>query len=189
MSDPLDELDRLLLELPWEDDGLLLSGVDGLIAGAIVPLPPVANDDWLPLIWGGAAEAFPGDPERSARLVDLVVARKTEVVGELLRGAFAYRPLLDVDDPRGEILWQTWIDGFARATALREAAWRALLTHEDESLRAPARDLERLIQVDRGGKMPRRERDALTEEAPEMIPVLVELLYRGVRGLKRTGVD
>src|SRR5215210_6859682 len=146
MSDPLDELDRLLLELPWEDDGLLLSGVDGLIAGAIVPLPPAANEEWLPLIWGGGAEAFPGDPERGARLVELVVARKAEVIGELLQGAFAYRPLLDVDERSDEILWETWIDGFARATALREAAWRALLTHSDESLRAPALDLDRLIQ-------------------------------------------
>ncbi|HYW17323.1 MAG TPA: UPF0149 family protein [Allosphingosinicella sp.] len=189
MPDPLDELDRLLLDLPWEEDGLLLSGVDGLIAGAIVPLPPVANDEWLPMIWGGAAEAFPGDPQRSARLVDLAVARKAEVIGELLRGDFAYQPLLDVDERRGEIMWETWIDGFARALALCESAWQALLTHKDESLRAPALDLRRLIEVDRGGKMPRRERDALTEEAPGMIPVLVELLYRGVRGLKRAGVD
>lgn len=188
MSDQLDELDRLLLELPWEDDGLLLSGVDGLIAGAIVPLQPAANDEWLPLIWGGEAAAFPGDPERSARLIELVVARKAEVIGELL-GRSGYRPLYDVDGLNDEIMWETWIDGFARATALREAAWRALLTHSDESLRAPALDLDRLIQVDRGEKMPRRERDTLTEEAPAMIPVLVEMLYRGVRGLPRAGVD
>lgn len=185
MPDPLDELDRLLLDMPWEDDGMLLSEVDGLIAGILILPQPASNDDWLPLIWGGEARAFPNDPGRSARLVELVVARKAEVVGELLQGRLAYRPLYDVDELHDEILWEIWIEGFARATAMREAAWRALLTHEDEGLRAAARSLDRLIEVANGAKIPKRERDALTDEAPDIIPPLVEMLYRGVRGLRR----
>lgn len=188
MPDPLDELDNLLLDMPWDDDGMLLSEVDGLIAGILVLPQAAANDDWLPLIWGGEPQAFPDDPARSARLVELVIARKTEVVGELLRGDFGYRPLYDVDERHDEILWETWIDGFGRAVAMREAGWRELLTHEDEALSNAALDLARLIAVAGGRKIPKRERDALTEEAPDIIPLLVEMLYRGVRGLARAGI-
>lgn len=183
VPDPLDELDALLLGLPCEDEGLLLSGVDGLIAAVLVLPAPPAADEWVKLIWGEGEQAFPDDAARGRRLIELVMARKTEVVGELLRGGGAYGPLFDVDELRDEILWETWIDGFARGVALREAGWRALLNHDDPALRAAALDLDRLIAVDRREPMPRREREALTEEAPDMIPLLVETLYRGLRRL------
>lgn len=183
MSAALDELDKLLLDLPWEDDGLLLSGVDGLIAGSLVLPPPPADEEWLPLIWGHDGQAFPGDPARSARLAALVSARKIAVIGELLTNDPGYQPLFDSDPLGGDLLWETWIDGFARATESREAAWRAVLDHPDQALRAAARMLERLIAVDRREKMPKRERERLTEEAPERIPELVTMLYRGLRGM------
>jgi uncharacterized protein len=136
LSHDLDELGRLLAECPDEDETMLLSEVDGYLAGLLVSPHRIAKDEWLPRIWGGAAEAFPGDPARSAQLNALVLARKAQIAGELLLGGLAYAPVYEVDSRNDEVLWEIWVEGFAAAMAVGGESWDSLLETGDEDLGA-----------------------------------------------------
>lgn len=48
----LQELDELLLSLPAENEGMLVSEFDGFCAGLIVCPDMVRPGEWLPLVWG-----------------------------------------------------------------------------------------------------------------------------------------
>lgn len=180
--DPLDELDGLLLGLD-DDDLMLLSQVDGLIAAVLVAPGPLDEAVWLPAIWGGGEGPF--DAAAQSRLRTLVMARKATVVGELLRGDMAYGPLYDVDTNDDLPLWETWIEGFGAGIALAGEAWAALVDHPDEDLGAAALGLSLLIAL---ADDPRANPD-LAEQAPDLIPYLVETLYRRQRGLARVVLD
>jgi uncharacterized protein len=181
----LEELDQLLGQCPDEDETMLLSQLDGYLAGILVDPHPVPQEKWLPRIWGGAPQAFPGDPARSARLVDLALARKAEIVGELLRGGGAYAPIYDVDPRHDEVLWEIWIEGFSAAMALSGKPWDPLLDAGDEDLGAAFLGL--VMYVVRARELdPDDPEDAdVIANAPDMIPYLVETLYRRQHGLDR----
>lgn len=177
-ADPLDELEQLLLDPELPDAVMLLAQVDGLVAAALVA-PGLTEDQWLPLVWGGGETPF--DHPTRERLRTLLSARKAEVVGELLRGGMAYGPLYDVDPNDDVPLWEPWIEGFAADAALAGKAWETLLDHPDEDLGAAALGLTLLIAA---AEQPKRHRD-LAEQAPDLIPHLVETLYRRQRHLPR----
>lgn len=48
----LERLDDLLLSLPEENEGMLLSEFDGFCAGLIVCPDLVLPREWVPLVWG-----------------------------------------------------------------------------------------------------------------------------------------
>lgn len=116
LSCDLETLERLLFECPDVDGAMLLSELDGYLAALLVSPHPIAQDIWLPEIWGGGE--FPGEPQRCGLLTRLVLTRKAEVASELLQGDLAYLPIFDIDYNSNEVLWELWIDGFARAMAL-----------------------------------------------------------------------
>ncbi|HYJ84360.1 MAG TPA: UPF0149 family protein [Allosphingosinicella sp.] len=183
---PLDELEDLLLELPDDsDEAMLLSELDGYLAGLLVSPHPVAQEEWLKPIWGGGAEAFPGDPERSDRLVSLVLARKTEIAVALLQGGLAYQPVFDVFEHTGEVMWPLWAEGFGRAMALSGKDWDCLLETGDEDLGAAALGLVMYVAMAKGVPTNDAAEAEADEQAPDVIPYLVETLYRRQRGLER----
>lgn len=184
--DPIDELDGLLVDAANaadSDEMMLLSQVDGLIAAALVAPGPLDEAVWLPAIWGGGDAPF--DAAARDRLRALVMARRTAVVGELLQGDMAYGPLYDVDPNDDLPLWEFWIEGFAAGVALADAAWLSLTAHNDEDLAAAALGLSLLIAL---ADDPRRNPE-LAEQAPDLIPYLVETLHRRQRGLPRIVLD
>ncbi len=185
-SNPLEELNQLLIDLPWENEALLLSGVDGLIAGVLVLPEAIPNDEWLPLVWNSEEPAFPDDPALSERLTELVLDYKTVVVGELLKKGLVYQPVIDVFEQTDEILWETWVEGFERAVSLRKPAFEAMMDSSDVAISAAATGLALLMDVANREKMPRRQREEIIEDAPDMIPAMIGLLYRKQRGLPLT---
>ncbi|HEY1607056.1 MAG TPA: UPF0149 family protein [Allosphingosinicella sp.] len=185
LSAELQELNRLLLDCPDEDETMLLSELDGYIAGTLVDPHPVPAEMWLPRIWGGAAEAFPDDPARSARLVELVLARREEIVGDLLRGDLAYAPVYDVDPRDDEPLWEIWVEGFTAAMALSGKSWDPLLETGDEDLDAAFLGLTVYVAMVRGLRSEGTDDEDMLADAPDIIPYLVETLYRRQHGLDR----
>jgi uncharacterized protein len=182
---PLEELEDLLFELPDTDEAMLLSELDGYLAGLLVSPHPVAQGDWLKSIWGAGDEAFPDDRTQSDRLVSLVLARKAEIAVALLQGDLAYRPLFDVDERNGEILWPLWADGFGRAMEVSGKDWDCLLESGDEDLGAAALGLAMYVAMATGIPLGHEGEDEAYDQAPEVIPYLVETLYRRQRGLPR----
>lgn len=185
LPDPLVELDSLLAALPQgEAEAPLLTELDGLLAGTLISPVPIAEEDWLPLIWSGDD----GPPEGYVpppRLVELVRERRAEVAGALLLGGLRYMPVYDYDAD-DEPLWELWIHGFGWATTLWGEGWEeGIDQEEDENLAASLFGLVMLVAIERGMPVKKGEADELTETAADMIPYLVETVYRRRHGLAR----
>jgi len=115
--DYLDELDRLLLDLP---DAMLISQLDGFLTGIIVSPDLVKPGRWIRLIWAGddgdGEPGFETEVELQAFL-DLVMTHY-HVILESLSHPGAYAPVLETDTRTDETLWEMWVDGFSQAMAL-----------------------------------------------------------------------
>ncbi|MDF0489771.1 UPF0149 family protein [Sphingomonas sp. H39-1-10] len=173
----LRRLDDILYDLP--DDAMLLSELDGYLAGIATAPEPIAPAEWLPPIWGGLyGEAAPFDDPLDADLfADMVVARHGEILRDLGRGKL--QPIFDVDDRNGEVLWEIWIAGFAEAMALRDGAWRAA-SGDDAAALSYLRTLADI--ADNTTALTSIEVNAISDAAPGKIAGQVLRLYAARRG-------
>lgn len=162
----LRRLDDALADLPL-DDPMLLSELDGFLTGVLVCPDPIAQDEWMAVVWGSDDGGIaPFEDARDVRwFADAVVARLNEIGRDLARGK--PQPIFDTDDRNGEVLWEHWIDGFAAAMALRPDAWAALVDGGDpDSVDALAR-VSLLIAVAREeSSLDSVEINALQDQAP-----------------------
>ena len=172
----LRRLDEILYDLP--DDAMLLSELDGYLAGIATCPEPIEPGEWLPPIWGGLyGEAAPfEDPLDSALLADMVVARLAEIQRDLGRGKL--QPILDIDDRNGEVLWEIWIEGFALAMSLRPESWAAFAADADPQTGAALTYLLSLAAIAANDTpLTSIEVNAVSDDAPGAIPGQVARLY------------
>ena len=173
----LRRLEKLLLELPDDDEQMLLSGLDGFLAGILVCPDLIMPGEWLPMVWGGGDED--GKPvlentRQAEQLVGLVMEHYSALSRSLQNGR--HTPVYDVDTQNDEILWGTWIDGFEQAMALRPESWARLSDSRDGASDALA-VLIALATISQGDSgLPDAEIDKLTEQAPDLIPQCVQVL-------------
>jgi uncharacterized protein len=127
----LKQLEKLLASLD-DDEAMLLSELDGFLAGILVCPDLIMPSEWLPMVWGrGNKDAAPvfENTNQAEQLVGLIMERYNAIAAELQRGGGHYEPLFDIDTRHNEILWEIWI-GFRHrpATAPRSlgqsAGWR-----------------------------------------------------------------
>jgi len=162
---------------------MLLGQLDGYLAGLLLAPHPPARDEWLPPVWGGAERAIPADPDASSRLVELVLARRAEMVGNLLQGGLAYRPVYDIDNVTDHVLWEIWAAGFLQAMILGREGWESLFESDDQALRAAWVALASYLALARDTPPEALANEMADEIAPVMIPWLVETVYRRQQGL------
>ena len=173
----LRRLDEILYDLPV-GDAMLLSELDGYLAGIATSPEPIVVGEWLPVIWGGLyGEAAPfEDPIDSQVFADMVVARHAEIVRDLGRGKL--QPIFDTDERDREVLWEIWIAGFGEAIALREAAWRAIASGADAAASAAVIYLLALTEIAANqSPLTSIEINAISDAAPIAIPEQVARLY------------
>jgi len=181
LSPRLRRLDGALAGLAADhDEVMLLSTFDGYVTGIVLSPDVIAQDEWLPGIWGGdnGSAAFPD--ELDARwFADLVMGHARAVAATLGRGGGRYQPFLEVDVAKDEILWELWINGFSAAIDLRPESWRDLTAEATDAFAG----MTTLIQIARDeSDLERNQIDALTEAAPDLIPAYVETLYGSAGG-------
>jgi uncharacterized protein len=177
LSPRLRRLDGALAALAEERNPvMLLSTLDGFLAGIVLCPVAVPMDEWLPEIWAGThGEASFADARDAAWFADLVSDHAAAIARALDRGAGRYQPFIEVDVARGETLWELWIEGFAAAMDLRPEAWTS---HAGEGAAAAIAGLTTLIAIAFDECDLDRERiDALTQEAPALIPAYLQLLH------------
>jgi uncharacterized protein len=184
------DLDKLLDKLPRENDAMLLSELDGLIAGLLVCPEIIPPSEWLPCVAGvteDGAIALDGIPE-GERLLDLLFQHYNATATDLQRGV--YSPIFDQVEHAGETVWEFWMDGFETAIALRPESWEKIdgadeetrtaismmvilgtLTHPDEPL------------PDGMTPLTDEEKDELHREAPDLIADAVLVLSAWARSL------
>lgn len=139
-------LDAALADLPL-DEPMLLSELDGFLTGVLLCPEPIPAAEWLDCVWGVSADGSAAfeDPADVAWFVDSVMARRTEITRDMVRGKL--QPILDVDERNGDVIWEPWIDGFEAAMALRPAVWEAVRGGGDPSAVAALAGIATLIAV------------------------------------------
>lgn len=183
LSPRLRKLDERLAALPAESDAMLLSELDGYIAGLLVCPALIMPSEWLPPIWSRDEEEAGPVVESAAELQSLtraIMEHYNAVAGELQRGGHQYAPIYDADPRLDDVMWEFWIGGFERAIALRPESWAAVLESDDEDAVAALTGLVALISVARRStgdlEIDKETADELAEDAPDLIPLWVEAL-------------
>lgn len=158
-------LDEILGDLPV-DGPMLLSELDGYLTGIALCPDAIDPEKWLPPIWGGIeGEAAPfEDPIDAQLFADMVTARYGEILREL--GRAKPKPLFDIDERTGEVLWEGWIDGFALAIDLFQDSF----VYRDPSLAAALSQLQLLADIAaEASDLTSMEINALANSAPTAI--------------------
>jgi len=177
--DYLDELDQLLLA--QGDDCMLLTQLDGFLTGVIVSPDLIVPSQWLKTIWAGDdGEGIPtfADAGGMQHFIDLVMHRYHEILASLAQPG-TFEPVLEIDTRTDETLWEMWIEGFGQAMDISPAGWLRVLADDDTGCRAAIEGVRTLRAfADRTQKLTRAEEDRWDTEAPDLIPIWVEMLHQ-----------
>jgi len=167
----LRQLERVLARL---ETAMLLSELDGFLAGVVVCPEMILPSEWLPVALDPDEE---GDPvlehENDAQLI---LRHYNTVLRDLDRGRYA--PLFNIDTRHNDVLWELWIEGFERAMALRPDVWDDLLHDLDEDVLRALVGLRKLVAMTDAEPDSSDELTALlTEAAPDLIPDWMQILH------------
>lgn len=166
----LKQLEQELLALG--DGAMLLEELDGFTAGLLVCPELIKPGEWLRLIWsrdGSDAEPAFDNLDHVNRVLELVMDHYNGVARTLMECPDRYSPLFPIDERNGDVLWELWIEGFARVVELRLETWQRLLD-TDADTAAAIHGIMTLIDVANGGHRGSSEdRDVLTMKAPANI--------------------
>jgi uncharacterized protein len=178
LSPRLRKLDKALADLG--EDVLLLSQVDGLIAGVIVCPDLILPGEWLPLIWGGDGDdGAVFDDMLQARQIMAMVMEHYNAVSDGLMPQERYGPLFDVGTRNGDVLWEIWIAGFETAMKLRPRSWGEILECDDKDAVTAISGLIALAAISRGESILSNEaQESLAAGAPDLILHWVRTLNR-----------
>lgn len=177
-SPRLRRLDQILLDLD-SDDAMLLTELDGYVAGILLSPEPIPPGEWLPAVWGGPLNPAPFDDERDVQWFnDKILQHRDAVVAALAKGTGRFAPVFDIDTRHDEILWELWIEGFARAVDLRPESWAQIDASDDRIAGEAFAGLLTLIAIaDDSSDLERAVIDDITGRAHDLIPAWVEALH------------
>ncbi|WP_404481103.1 UPF0149 family protein [Novosphingobium sp. BL-52-GroH] len=170
-------LDEILGDLPIEDP-LLLTELDGYLTGIAVCPEAILPAEWMPLIWGGGyGEGAPfEDPIDVQLFADMVLARYNDILRDLGRGKL--RPIFDIDERNGDVLWEMWVGGFGMGTGLRADIWSAVAQGDDAEIVAAWSCMQTLADIaSNETTLTSMEVNALCDVAPGLISEQVTRLF------------
>lgn len=183
----LNQLNELLLSIPMENEGMLLSEFDGFCAGLIVCPEVIMPSEWLPCVWGEGADHF-ATLEALQSATDLIMRHYNDVAVSLTPPSLEYGPLYDEDTRTGEILWESWVCGFEQAMRLRMDSWEPIVESEDEEAGASVTMMLALYNIAEGNSdLPKKSIKELTQQAPDLIPNLVMTINSWTKSLSTQG--
>jgi len=176
ISNRLKLLEKLLADLE-SDEAMLLTQLDGFLAGILICPDLILPGEWLPMVWGGSdSDAALESTKEAEQLIALILQHYNSIVADLQRGPGHYAPLFDIDMRNDEVLWEIWIDGFDTARQLRAGSW-AEIAGGDEKTRSAWAGLVALVQIGLGETtLPKEQVDDLIAKAPDLIPHYIETL-------------
>jgi uncharacterized protein len=166
----LEALDRFLMSDRAPPESMMLSDLDGFLAGIAVGPELVMPSEWLPLVFGGDAPEF-ADEVEAKTILGAIMGRYNEILRQVADD--------DLDpvfwaDRDGTLIALDWAEGFLQAIMLRADAWgRLLQSKRDGHLLVP---ILALCGDENGGSLlgiPPDEEDRLMQEAAEFIPACV----------------
>ena len=181
----LQQLEARLANLAGgEDEPMLLSELDGFLAGILVCPELIMPSEWLPIVLGQNEEGIAVFENDNAmqESIRLVLKHYNVLSRTIQHGSGRYQPIFDVDPRHDEVLWELWMAGFERAMALRPDSWLPIAQDaEDEKAALAMTGMIALISIaEREGNtdLVPAQVEPLTAAAPDLIPGWVETLNR-----------
>jgi len=157
---------------------MLLSQLDGFVAGLVVSPELIPPEEWLPLAWdveaGEGASDF-GASGPSAGFVSLVMEHYNATAVDLSAGNWA--PLFDVDERHDETLWEIWIEGFELAASLRRESWGRIIEGDEDGALAFSGLIQLSEIANQESELTKDQIAALTKEAPDLIAFWLGVLH------------
>ena len=179
----IEELDRLLCELPFADEAMDFYELDGFVAALIVCPEMVMPSEWLPIVWGDEDETGFGSLDQAQATIGAVMAHYNRVAKGLAQNPPEYEAILGSDPNSDDTLWEPWINGFEQAMRLRPETWEATLESDDEEVRSAIPMILALHEIDVGtSSLDDAAVDELDEIAPDLIPQMVLALNAWAKG-------
>jgi uncharacterized protein len=174
----LEELDQLLLDqgANW----MLLTQLDGYLTGVLVSPDTIQPGLWLRPIWAGEDGEGTPDFEDMAEfqlLIDLIMHHYNQILADLNHPG-TYEPVFDIDTRNDDILWELWIEGFVQAMEIAPDGWRRIAAGDDAGCKAALKGIAKLHAIaNREARLSRTKQNQWTHEAPDLIPIWVEMLH------------
>jgi uncharacterized protein len=188
LSKHLRDLEAFLLSDAVDEDTMLLSQLDGFLAGIIVCPDLVMPSEWMPVVWAGEPPVYES-MEQAQAINALLINHYNTIIGHLDQDR--YQPIYDIDTD-DSILWEPWLEGFWQAVELRPDAWSDFMraNENDADVQHAMFILGRLAELSLPGAAPKpMEMDAdLQSMAPDLLPHQVEVLHRA-RLAQRDGAE
>jgi len=179
----LEKLSEMLLDLSYENDGMLLSEFDGFVAGILVCPEMIMPGEWLPLVWGEDHTPNFDTMDQAQTVMDKVMGHYNRVAQDLAKPVPEYEAVYEIDPNSGETLWEPWISGFEQAMQLRVDCWEATLDSMDEEVRSTIPMILALHEINIGtSELDDAAIDELDEIAPDLIPDMVLSLNDWTKG-------
>ena len=104
---------------------MLLSELDGFLAGIVAGPEAIPPSEWLPMVWQGGEPAF-ADLAEMQEILGVIMRRYNQILHQLDAGPDYYRPVC-VEQEDGSIDASDLTLGFLQAMALRQDAWEPLI--------------------------------------------------------------
>ncbi len=171
----LQRLDHFLSRLDAGDDTMLLTELDGFIAGVVVCPDLIMPSEWLEVIWGDDGPGFKSE-RQAQEILGLIMEHYNQLLRQLGRPG-RYQPLLS-QDIDGSVLWELWAIGFHKAVRLRPGAWGAFSDLDDKDVSRALVSLIRIAEIADGDGESSSDLDKLLQDcAPDLIGTSLETLH------------
>ena len=168
-------LDDFLLSDAVTDDCMLLSELDGFLAGVIVCPDMVMPSEWMPVVWGGEGPVFE-TMEQIEAINGTIMWLYNDIIRQLDRRQ--YTPIFDLDTRNNETLWETWIVGFHKALTLRPNAWLSFGRGKSHKALSTFMRLHQIATIPMSELDPMDKDEELISIAADLIPFSVEELHQ-----------
>jgi uncharacterized protein len=174
LSKKLRQLDNFLLSDCVTDDCMMLSELDGFLAGVIVSPELIMPSEWMPIIWGEESPEFE-TMEQAQSISDAIMGLYNEIIKQLDQRQ--YEPIFDVDTRNDDTIWEIWIGGFYTALSLRPDAWLPFGRGKANKALSTFMRLHLIANTPISELEPMDMDEELISAAPDLIPFSVEELH------------
>ena len=145
----LEQLSRVLRDIPQNAVPMTVSEFDGFVTGVLITPAYISPSEWLPHVWSETRGAqFPN--ERIAKTTIGALLEHFDVVASELSTMAAVQPIYGESETGELFFWEPWVDGFIRSVSLRPVEWQTFYEKADEDVQTTISFLQSLHDICNG---------------------------------------